>query len=426
MVMQALPVVAILGAGTAGMNAAIALRAAGYDGVIRMFSDTDIPPYSPILTSYYAGGLKTYEECFPWTTAEIDALKLDWQYNTPVVRLDPEAHTVETPAGSSLYSKCVIATGARAMSFGFPKVEGGEYEPYILRTMENAERLKAMLEDPASKRVLISGASMIALKMLEACLVQGKDCTVVGMNPHLLDMTALPETAVRFEENIKAKGVALRLGQTIAAVKRIARADAGDGRDWQLEVTFSSGDADVFDDICVAHGVRSDLRFIAEGSLEIDRGIVVDEFMHTSNPDVYAAGDVTQALELVSGQKRILGIWKTAALQGAVAGRAIAAELAGQPIPAEAAYKGAIATNTIQVDGTLFISAGSVELTPGRTVEIREADDMTVAYVYEQREGEPRRLVGFNLSCDHDEEGSKAYDIGAMLTMRIERACLGI
>ena len=69
--------VAIIGYGVAGVNCAIALRCAGYTGPIRVFSATSTPPYSPILTSYYAGGEKSYEECFPWTEAELVDLDLD-------------------------------------------------------------------------------------------------------------------------------------------------------------------------------------------------------------------------------------------------------------------------------------------------------------------------------------------------------------
>ena len=92
-------VVAIIGYGTAGVNAAIALRTSGFDGTIRVFSDTDIPPYSPILTSYYAGGEKAYGECFPWSDEELAALDLDVLAGSSVVELDPSAHVVKTAAG---------------------------------------------------------------------------------------------------------------------------------------------------------------------------------------------------------------------------------------------------------------------------------------------------------------------------------------
>ena len=412
--------VAIIGYGTAGVNAAIALRTSGYSGSIQVFSDTDTAPYSPILTTYYAGAQKAYGECFPWSDEQLAQLDLDVHANAPVIELDPQAHTIRTAQGEYPYAKCIVATGATPMAYGFPGVEGDpSYEPIMMRTMQHAQRLKDTLEDPACKRILISGASMVALKTLEACLCQGKECTLVGMNPHVLDMNALPEAAVRFEKGLREKGATLRLGQVIKSVRRIEAPGGFNGR--TLEVTFSTGDVAVFDEISVSHGMSSNLGFIKEGTLEIDRALVVDDFMRTSDPDVYAAGDVAQATELISGQKRIVGIWKNAALQGACAGRAIAAEMAGGQPPADCALAGSIATNTIAVNGTLFISAGTMELSDGRWTEVREQDDMTVVCVYEPGVDGGRRLVGFNITCDHDDEGSEAFDLGAMLTMRIER-----
>lgn len=407
--------VAIIGYGTAGVNAAIALRDGGYQGAIRVFSDTDTLPYSPILTSYYAGGEKTYDECFPWSAEELGDLRLDVLESCPATKLDPKAHVISTPKGSFPYEKCVIATGSSPSTRGFPGVENDpEYRPIVLRSMDDAQRLKDAIEDPACKRFLVSGASMVALKTLEACLNHGLECTLVGVNSHVLDYNALPETAARFEKGLRAKGVQLRLGQMIKSVKRVA-----DG----LEVTFSSGEIDVFDEISVAHGMMSNLGFLEEGALEIDRALVVDEYMRTSDPDVYAAGDVAQALELISGEKRIVGIWKNAAVQGACAGAAIAAELTGgQPSPADA-YKGSISSNTIAVNGTLFISAGTMEVAPQRRVELQEGDSMTVVRIYEECADGQERFVGFNIASDVDEPGGEAYDLGAMMSLRIERAC---
>ena len=433
------PTVAIIGYGTAGVNALIALRSAGFAGKVRIFSDTDILPYSPILTSYYAGGEKSYEECFPWSVEELDCLGAEVLYKEPVTRLDLKAHEIHTTRGSYGYTKCVIATGATPMCF----TNTGSYKPLVLRTMDDAERLKAAITRSDCQRVLVSGASMVALKTLEACLERGCEVTLVGMNPHLLDFNALPDAAIRFEHGLKAKGVRLRLGQTITAVRVLDGSGEADGR--QLEATFSTGEAEVFDEISVAHGVRGNLDFLAPEALAMGQALLVDDFMRTSDPDVYAAGDVAQATELISGEKRIVGVWKNAAVQGACAGRAIAAELAGAELPEEARYAGSISANTIAVQGTLFISAGTTETTGGRYVETREDDEMTVVYIYEGDEvaedgggnvasgggaggsqasggAGGKRLVGFNLVCDKDEPGSLAYDTGAMLTLRITQA----
>lgn len=412
------PPVAVIGYGTAGVNALIGLRNGGYSGPVDVFSNISSLPYSPILTSYYAGGEKTYEQCFPWTAEELASLGARVHESCPVTKLDTKAHIISTPQGDFPYSKCVIATGSRPVPVGFPKAEG--FEPLGLRTMEDAQRLKDVLEDERCKKVLMSGASMVALKTLEACLNHGKQVTLVGMNPHVLDFNALPEAAERFERGLRSYGAELRLGMTAKELE-VVDGPGIDGK--QYRVTFSNGDVDTFDAITVAHGMRSNLEFLEEGALEMDRAILVDEHMRSSDPDVYAAGDVVQALELVSGEKRIVGIWKNAAVQGYCAGSAIAAELSGGEPSAQTAYKGSIPGNTIAVKDTLFISAGTMEITEDRYVETRETEDMIVMYIWQREEDGGRRLVGFNLTCDHDEAGSVAYDTGAMLTLQIERGC---
>ena len=410
--------VAIIGFGTAGVNAAIGLRNAGYEGAIDVFTDTNIPPYSPILTSYYAGGEKTYEECFPWPAEELDELELTMHPGHPVTALDTAAHLVRTDEGDFPYAKCIIATGSRPMAYGFPQVEG--FEPIRLRTMDDAERLKNALEDPDCKRFLVSGASMVALKTLEAVLRHGIHVTLVGMSPHVLDFNALPEVAELFERSLVNMGVELRLGMVISEVEVLDEPNER-GR---LRVTFSNGDVDYFDNISVAHGMKSNLELLEGGGLAFDRAVVVDEFMRTEDPDVYAAGDVAQGTELITGEKRVVGIWKNAAEQGAVAGAAIAAEMAGnEPDPA-IAHPGAIAKNTILVNGVLFISAGTMEITENRHMMTREEHGMFIIYIYEDVPGtDEERLVGFNIFTETNDPGGRAYEIGAMLTMRIEQGC---
>lgn len=303
--------VAVVGFGTAGFNAVVALRTAGYRGDVLVFSDAGARPYSPILTSYYAAGAKTREECYPWSDEEIAELGIEL-VREPVVALDVAAHVVRTRAGEHSYAKCVVASGSRPMSYGFPEDCG--YAPLMLHSMDDAERLREALTRPGCERVLVSGASMVALKMLEAALMRGVKAVLVGMNAHVLDMSALPASAERFERGLAARGVELRMGQVIKAVSVVADESRPLGR--RLEVTFSTGEVDTFDEICVAHGMKANLDFVAEGSLAADRALIVDDFMRTSDADVFAAGDVAQATELISGEKRVVGIWKNAAAGG--------------------------------------------------------------------------------------------------------------
>ena len=123
----------------------------------------------------------------------------------------------------------------------------------------------------------------------------------------------MPECGAAFlREAIAAhyaeRGVALRLGQTVASAENEAI-----GTD--CVVAFSDGQTERFDEVVLAQGVAPNLDFVSN-ALQVDKGLLVDEFMRTSAPDVFAAGDVAQALDLSSGRERVIGLWQNAVQQG--------------------------------------------------------------------------------------------------------------
>ena len=292
---------AIIGYGGAGVNAAMAMRAAGYAGRILMLSNTKTPPYSPVLTSHLAGGTKTIERCYPWTNVELEELKLDVVQECTVTKLLPEQHMIETSQGSFNYTKCLVASGASPVRSGFVRMEG--YEPLVLRTLDDGKRLKEHLERPECKRVLVSGTSMVALKVLDACLHQGVSVTLLGRSEHILRRSALPEVAERFEQLMSDDGIDVLLNTKTIAAKIVTHENCE-----QVEVEFDNGAVQVFDDIVLAHGVTPNLGFVKDGVLERDKGLLVDKNMRTSDPDVFAAGDVAQALDLTTGTQNIVGL----------------------------------------------------------------------------------------------------------------------
>jgi len=198
---SAKPVV-VLGFGAAGMSAVAALREAGYKGGITVVTDTDSMPYSPVLTSYYAAGRIDRDQCFIWGDANPASMADEVRVRSKVVAMNAEAHEVTLDDGCRVgYSKLVVATGAHPVVRGFPRTDG--YSPFVLRTMEDAERLRQALSSPCCKKVLVSGTSMVGLKALEACLDRGIQVTLLGRSPHIMRSSAHPLAAARFEELIK-------------------------------------------------------------------------------------------------------------------------------------------------------------------------------------------------------------------------------
>lgn len=398
----------IIGYGTAAVNAVVALRQNGYEGPIDIFSSHDLPPTSPVVVSYYAGGKLEYDKCFPWDPANLEALNFTLHQNCPVTALDAEAHTLTTPEGEFAYSKCLIATGSMALQMGFPMQDG--CKPLKLRCMEDGVALKEVLDKPG-QRVLVSGASMVAMKAVEACLARGAKASVVGMNDQVLETSALPQIAHLYEDALRAAGVDMYLERT---VKKAVPCEDG-----TYDITLSDDTQFTVDAVLAAHGMRPDLGFVNREQLEMDRGLLVDDFMRTSNPDVYAAGDVTQAVDILTGRPLVLATWRNACDQGVCAGTAIACDIAGVPAPESASYAGCLRSNTVNVGNITLISGGDV-FCPGARVEVAQKDDITVATVYQQLEDGTERLIGYNVFCADAKPGSRAYDEAAHLLRKMK------
>ena len=403
--------VVVLGFGAAGTSAVMALREAGYEGAITVVTDVDPMPYSPVLTSYYAGGRICREQCFVWADLEPIRMVDEMFSRHKAVAIDIEAHEVTLDDGCRIgYSKLVIATGAHPVAPGFPPIDC--YNPLVLRTMEDAERLRRALSRPRCRRVLVSGTSMVGLKALEACLDQGVQATLLGRSSHIMRNAAHPLVAARFEQLLAERGVKLRLSQTVSDATYNRHSD-------DLLIAFCAGaspgaegasavdEVERFDEVLLAQGVKPNLDFSCD-ELASDRGLVVDQFMRTNSPDVYAVGDVAAALDVSTGEKRIIGLWQNAVQQGRCAGRSIAAELAGR-VP-RYPFPGSLPCNTIHVRDILFASIGSLEEGKGRYCELHEASGVLRAFVYEENDS-GRQLVGVNvLSVVAAEGGSDLLD----------------
>ncbi len=390
--------VVVLGFGAAAISAMLALRENGCAVPITVVTDATSEPYSPVLTSYYAGGRIARHQCNAWADLDIAGMVDELRENTRIRAIDAEAHELETCDGERIgYSKLLVATGAHPIAPGFPYLEG--YRPLVLRTMADAERLKTALVRESCHEVLVAGTSMVGLKVLEACLDQSVQVTMLGRSPRILRASAHADIAARFERMLEQRGITLRLGQT-------AEQTSYDEATRTCEVAFSTGERSSFDEIVLAQGVQPNLDFLGPNDAEHLQGLVVDPFMRTTMPDVFAAGDCARVTDLSTGEMRSAGLWQCAVQQGRCAGRAMAAELAGR-VPT-LPYTGFIPANVIHVRDMLFASAGSLREGADRRIEFRDEGAVFSAFAWAELAGE-ERLVGFNVvsegaqTCDCEE-----------------------
>ena len=396
----------IIGNGAAAAQAVLAVRAAGYRGELDLFADNPYPPYNPMLGPYYVSGAIPQGRCFPFGGAGFyQANGVRAHLCAPVVALAPWQKRLTCADGREYaYRACLVAAGART---SFPPVVGLDAPGvYGLRSFDDALRLKQAATAAVARaaaagrrpRALVLGASFAGLKVADALHDAGLDVCIVEQEPAVLPLVVLPDCGALIERHLREQGHRLLLGVTLDAV------EAADGRlvarlrtarppadvaspDSRPPVDGASSDSpppltEPADFLVVCTGSRPNLGFLAEGDVETETGIIVDEHMQTSAPGLFAAGDVAQALDPLSGRHRVVALWANARRQGRTAGR----NMAG--LHAEDA--GCVSCNVQKLGDLLFASAGS--LREYDRLEVRPEGDGSSALAY--REG---RLAGFNL-----------------------------
>ena len=304
---------AIVGNGCAGAECIKALRESGYKEKIHLFTDNRWPVSNPMLTIYYVAGKIGFDGLFPYGEF-YPKYGVNVYAESPVVALDAEQKVVYAKSGLEFkYDKCLIATGATPV---LPPVEGvGSDRIYTIRTVEDAIRLKeAMAKKP--KRALVIGASMVGIKLVDLFYNAGVEVCLADLAQHVFPLTAHPECARVIEKRLKQKGIELRLGAGIERVEETA---------WGVKAYFNdSTESEEADLLVMCIGMKANTGFIDRKQVAIDKGILADGHMRTNMSGLYAAGDVAQGKNLLSGGSEIIGLWNNARYQGRTAGRNMA------------------------------------------------------------------------------------------------------
>lgn len=335
--------IAILGFGCAGYHCAKTLREEGFQGALHVYSDTDLPPYNPMLTTYYTGRRLPWKALFPFGTLEsiAQSLSLTVHSRAGLRRLDAQRREVLLDSGKRCrYDAVLISTGAR--SFVPPLPHMPEENVYGMRTPADAEALRRRLDRGDVKTAVVVGASMVGIKVAELFQRAGIRCVLADQAPTLFPLAAVPEVGRELGRRVEEKGVCLRLGQRLTDLRQ-----AGD----RLEVCLE-GETLPADLVVLAIGTRPNLDFLDGDGPKVDRGVLVNERMETSVPGIYAAGDCASALNIQSGRNQIIGLWANAGYQGVTA--------AGAMLGKTVRYPGSLLHNITHFLDMDFIGFGDV------------------------------------------------------------------
>lgn len=335
---------AVIGNGIAAVEAIRMMRLHNYQDEIHLFSNETWPAYNPMLTTYYAAGKMDFEAFFP-CGSNMDFYHqhhVNLHLGSPVMQLDVQKQKITNESGYELqYDKCLIASGASCF---LPPIEGIKSKKVLtVRTIDDSLALKNALQEKPDK-VLVVGASMTGIKIVELFLNAGSDVCLADQAHHIFPLAAHPACAEKVEDSLEKMGVKMRLG---AAISRIV--EQGDG----IEAYFADHDlAEKADFIVLCIGARSNMSFVNQDEVATGAGVLVDDHMCTNVENLYAAGDVAQGTNLLTGKKETIALWANARYQGRTAG----ANMAG----VNQTYPGNIPHNITHFLDMDFVGIGDV------------------------------------------------------------------
>jgi NAD(P)H-nitrite reductase large subunit len=276
---------------------------------------------------------------------DFQALGITCRMGVAVQRICAPEKIVQLASGEELkYEKLLLATGSEPLLPRLPGIDArGVYQ---LWTMEQARSITRAAGD-AGKAVVI-GAGLIGLKLATALATRGLKVTVIEKLPRIMPRQ-LDDAAAQLVSNaLRRAGIELMLDTEVEGIL------SGDGRVAAVE---AGGRRLVCEMVVVAVGVKPNTELAQTAGIAVNRGIVVDRHQQTSVADIYAAGDVAETLDSLTGQPAVPAIWPVAVRQGEVAGY----NMAGHPLE----YEGSVAMNAVEVAGIPLISIGDIEGEPG-------------------------------------------------------------
>ncbi|RIV83473.1 NAD(P)/FAD-dependent oxidoreductase [Aurantiacibacter xanthus] len=274
--------VIIVGAGHGGAQAAIALRQQGFTGSIAMIGRDPLPPYErPPLSKEYLSGDKPFErllirpEAF-WTEKEVTL-----HLGKAVTRIDPEAHQVTLSGGETMgYGKLIWSAGGNARRLS---CSGGNLEGvHAVRDKADVDTLMAELAE-GRRRIVVIGGGYIGLEAAAVLRKLGCEVVLIESLDRVLSRVAGEDLSRFYEAEHRAQGVDLRLGVGVECLQ-------GDGtRVTGVELT--NGEVVPCDAVVVGIGIVPAVGPLIDAGAAGANGVDVDEFCHTSLPDIYAIGD---------------------------------------------------------------------------------------------------------------------------------------
>jgi NAD(P)H-nitrite reductase large subunit len=342
----------------AAIAAVEAIREKDGKGDITLISDESQFVYSRPLISYLLAGSIKVEQMYYREKNFYEKNKVRAGLGKRVTNVDLVNRRVVLEDGEELpFEKLLIATGGKPI---VPKTKGSDLNGVFTFTKwDDVEKIKKFLLGTEVKRAVIVGGGLIGLKAAEGLTALGIKITIVELSDRIMSSTFDGTTSEMMKKILEKRGVEVVTKNTadeiIENVSKVSGVILRDGTKISCEM------------VVFAIGVSPNIEMVKDSGIKVNRGINVDEYMRTNFPDVYAAGDVVEAYDLVLRDNRPIAIWPNASIQGSVAGH----NMAG----GTKKYVGSFAMNSIEICDIPTISMGLTDPPAGKGYEILQQLD---------------------------------------------------
>lgn len=296
--------IVVVGGGAAGFAAAEMLRRSGWAGTLTVLSaEADAPCDRPNLSKDYLAG-NAPEEWIPLRPANFYTdQRIDLRLGTTVATIDVAGRAVVTDDGARhAYDRLLLAPGAEPIRLPIP----GADQPHVFTLRTLADSRAIIARAAGAKAAVVLGSGFIGLEVAASLAARGLAVHVVSLDAHPLERVLGAEVGDFVRKLHEGHGETFHMGTSIAAIG-------------PRTVTLKDGKELAADIVVVGVGVKPRLALAEAAGLAVDRGVVVSEYLETSQPDIYAAGDVARWPGDPGGESLRVEHWVVAERQGQVA-----------------------------------------------------------------------------------------------------------
>ncbi len=363
--------IVIVGAGPAGLTTTETLRAQDDKVEIVVLSDEPYPPYSPpAMVDHFLTGSKAHlwrGEDWPERTG------VEYQNAVKVTAIDPSDRQLQLSKGKTLaYDKLVIATGSRL----YAPLNGADLPGvYNFKSLSAAEAVINQVKTGKAKSALIVGAGFIGMEIALLLRALGVEVTQVEMLDQVMPRMLDKETSSFALEVMRDRGVDVQLNTKALSFLGDKEAEG---------VELESGGILEADLYIAATGVKPNVEFLEGSDVEVDWGIVVDEYLRTNIPDIFAAGDVVSTPDRLTGERYVHAIFPNALEQGKLVGFNL--------MDLNVRYEGADRMNSLKHLDLPIMAVGLMD--GDEVLRVRRNNILRTIYLKEDR------IIGFQLVGD--------------------------